>query len=51
MAGGARIDRFNYFVTFYSLILGLALTELLSGFAHQVPGRSNPRFLNRPSAS
>ena len=34
------MDRFNYFITFYSLILGLALTELLGGFAHLVRARA-----------
>ena len=34
------MDRFDYFVTFYSLILGLALTELLGGFAHMVRARA-----------
>jgi hypothetical protein len=27
------VDSFTYFVAFYSLVLGLALTELLGGFA------------------
>ena len=30
------MDRFSFFIVFYSLILGLALTELLSGFAGMV---------------
>src|SRR4051794_25234415 len=33
---GADLDSFSYFIAFYSLILGLALTELLGGFAHMV---------------
>jgi hypothetical protein len=37
---GARIDSFSYFITFYSLILGLALTELLGGFAHMVRAKA-----------
>lgn len=34
------MDAFSYFITFYSLILGLALTELLGGFAHMVRARA-----------
>src|SRR5690242_16062287 len=34
------MDRFSYFITFYSLILGLGLTELLGGFAHMVRARA-----------
>jgi len=34
------LDRFSYFIVFYSLILGLALTELLGGFAHMVRARA-----------
>ena len=34
------MDRFSYFIVFYSLILGLALTELLGGFAHMVRARA-----------
>ncbi|MFL6735563.1 MAG: hypothetical protein ACJ8F4_00715 [Sphingomonas sp.] len=34
------MDSFGYFVVFYGLILGLALTELLGGFAHLVRARS-----------
>lgn len=30
------MDRFSFFIVFYSLILGLALTELLGGFAGMV---------------
>jgi hypothetical protein len=30
---GARIDRFSFFFAFYGLILGLAVAELLGGFA------------------
>lgn len=33
------MDRFSYFIVFYSLILGLALTELLGGFAQLVRAR------------
>ena len=33
------MDSFSYFITFYSLILGLALTELLGGFAYMVRAR------------
>ena len=34
------MDSFSYFITFYSLILGLALTELLGGFAHMVRAKA-----------
>ena len=34
------MDSFSYFITFYSLILGLGLTELLGGFAHMVRARA-----------
>jgi hypothetical protein len=34
------VDSFSYFITFYSLILGLGLTELLGGFAHMVRART-----------
>jgi hypothetical protein len=34
------LDSFSYFITFYSLILGLALTELLGGFAHMVRAKA-----------
>jgi hypothetical protein len=34
------VDSFTYFVAFYSLILGLALTELLGGFAHMVRAKA-----------
>jgi hypothetical protein len=34
------VDSFSYFITFYGLILGLALTELLGGFAHMVRARA-----------
>lgn len=34
------MDSFTYFIAFYSLILGLALTELLGGFAHMVRART-----------
>lgn len=34
------MDSFSYFITFYGLILGLALTELLGGFAHMVRAKA-----------
>lgn len=34
------MDSFTYFIAFYSLILGLALTELLGGFAHMVRAKT-----------
>lgn len=34
------MDSFTYFVAFYSLILGLGLTELLGGFAHMVRAKA-----------
>ena len=34
------MDRFSYFIAFYSLILGLGLTELLGGFAHMVRAKA-----------
>ena len=34
------MDKFSYFIIFYSLILGLALTELLGGFARMVRARA-----------
>ena len=34
------MDSFSYFIAFYSLILGLGLTELLGGFAHMVRARA-----------
>jgi hypothetical protein len=37
---GAAVDSFTYFIAFYSLILGLGLTELLSGFAHMVRAKA-----------
>ena len=33
MPGGQRVDQFSFFFAFYGLILGLAVAELLSGFA------------------
>ena len=33
---GAALDRFSFFFAFYGLILGLAVTELLGGFAGMV---------------
>jgi hypothetical protein len=38
------MDRFNLFFAFYGLILGLALTEILSGFGHLVRTRSLHRM-------
>jgi hypothetical protein len=37
---GAGVDSFSYFIVFYGLILGLALTELLGGFAHMVRAKA-----------
>ena len=37
---GGGVDSFSYFIVFYSLILGLALTELLGGFAHMVRAKA-----------
>lgn len=34
------MDSFSYFMVFYALILGLALTELLGGFAHMVRAKA-----------
>lgn len=34
------MEQFNYFITFYSIVLGLAVTELLSGFARIVRARA-----------
>ena len=34
------MDSFTYFIAFYSLILGLGLTELLGGFAQMVRARA-----------
>jgi uncharacterized membrane protein len=34
------VDSFSYFIAFYNLILGLALTELLGGFAHMVRAKA-----------
>jgi hypothetical protein len=34
------VDNFSYFIVFYTLILGLALTELLGGFARMVRARA-----------
>jgi hypothetical protein len=34
------VDSFSYFIVFYGLILGLALTELLGGFAHMVRAKA-----------
>lgn len=39
-AGGHAIDHFSYFITFYSIILGLAVAELLGGFARIVRARA-----------
>ena len=38
------MDRFSLFFAFYGLILGLALTEILSGFGHLVRTRSLHRM-------
>src|SRR3954471_22504311 len=38
------MDSFSYFIAFYSLILGLALTELLGGFAHMVRAKALKRL-------
>jgi hypothetical protein len=38
------VDSFSYFIAFYSLILGLALTELLGGFAHMVRAKALKRL-------
>jgi hypothetical protein len=40
VAGRWALDRFSYFIVFYSLILGLALTELLGGFARMIRARA-----------
>jgi len=34
------MDQFSYFLTFYSIVLGLAVTELLGGFARMVRARA-----------
>ena len=34
------MDSFSYFIVFYSLVLGLGLTELLGGFAHMVRAKA-----------
>jgi hypothetical protein len=34
------LDSFTYFIAFYSLILGLGLTELLGGFAHMARAKA-----------
>jgi hypothetical protein len=34
------VESFSYFIAFYSLILGLGLTELLGGFAHMVRAKA-----------
>lgn len=38
------MDKFSYFIVFYSLLLGLALTELLGGFARMVRARALRRL-------
>jgi hypothetical protein len=35
-SAGAAVDRFSFFFSFYGLILGLAVTELLTGFGNVV---------------
>lgn len=35
-----RVDKFSFFFAFYGLILGLAVTELLSGFARLIQARA-----------
>ncbi len=39
---GTHIDKFSFFFAFYGLILGLAVAELLNGFAGMV--RAHARF-------
>jgi hypothetical protein len=39
-AAGCNLDRFSFFFAFYGLILGLAVTELLGGFARLVRARA-----------
>jgi hypothetical protein len=39
-SGGVDLDRFSLFFAFYGLILGLAVTELLGGFAAIVRARA-----------
>ena len=34
------MDQFSYFIVFYSIVLGLAVTELLSGFARMVRAKT-----------
>ena len=41
---GAGVDRFSFFFAFYGLILGLAVTELLGGFAAMVRARALRRL-------
>jgi len=38
------MDRFSFFFAFYSLILGLAITEILSGFGRYVRSRSTHKL-------
>jgi hypothetical protein len=35
---------FDYFIVFYALLLGLALTELLSGYANLVRAQTRPKW-------
>ena len=42
--GGINLDRFSFFFAFYGLILGLAVTELLGGFAGMVRARALKRI-------
>jgi hypothetical protein len=41
---GARLDKFSFFFAFYGLILGLAVTELLGGFAGMVRAKAIRRI-------
>jgi hypothetical protein len=41
---GECIDRFSFFFAFYGLILGLAVTELLGGFARIVRARAHRKI-------
>ena len=38
------MDQFSYFIAFYSIVLGLAVTELLGGFARMVRARALHRM-------
>ena len=41
---GAGLDKFSFFFAFYGLILGLAVTELLGGFARLVRARAHRKI-------